>query len=404
MSKMKVKVVVGANYGDEGKGLATAYFSKIARDNDEKCLNILYNGSCQRGHTVELKDETRHVFHHFGSGTFYGAASYFDKDFIVNPIFFLEEKQKLMELGYNPIVYVNTDCRISIPFDAILNQLFEEGRGANKHGSCGFGVFETVKRNKNKDFAISFLDFAYLSYEDKYNFLKRIVNTYIPFRLEEMGYNKVPAQYFDILGGKFTDGLIKHYIEDFYSMESICRVISIGKFLSLTYDVGIFEGGQGLLLDEHNMKNFPHLTPSTTTPVPPLKRISEENWKVEGKPEICYVTRTYLTRHGAGPMLNTCPKEDISERIEDLTNVPNPHQDSLRYGHLDVHFTDRITQSIGDAYEAWGGFYIDTSILFTHMNYTPIMNQTYLVIAAQVVDTIYRSNTKFAEDIEYGRY
>lgn len=401
---MKVKVVVGANYGDEGKGLATAYFSKITRDNDEKCLNILYNGSCQRGHTVELKDGTRHVFHHFGSGTFYGADSYFDKDFIVNPIFFLEEKQKLLELGYNPTVYVNTGCRISIPFDAILNQLFEEGRGENKHGSCGFGVFETVKRNKNKDFAISFLDFAYLSYEDKYNFLKRIVNTYIPLRLEGMGYNKVPAQYFDILGGKFTDGLIKHYIEDFYSMESICRVISTGKFLSSIYDVGIFEGGQGLLLDEHNMKNFPHLTPSTTTPVPPLKRISEENWKVEGKPEICYVTRTYLTRHGAGPMLNTCPKEDISERIEDLTNVPNPHQDSLRYGHLDPYFTDRITQSIGDAYEAWGGFYIDTSILFTHMNYTPIMNQTYLAIAAQAVDIIYCSNTKFAEDIEYGRY
>ena len=32
------------------------------------------------------------------------------------------------------------------------------------------------------------------------------------------------------------------------------------------------------------------------------------------------------------------------------------------------------------------------------------MNQTYLVIAAQAVDTIYCSNTKFAEDIEYGRY
>lgn len=93
-----------------------------------------------------------------------------------------------------------------------------------------------------------------------------------------------------------------------------------------------------------------------------------------------------------------------SEKIEDLTNVPNPHQDSLRYGHLDAYFIDRIKQSIGDACEAWGSFYIDTSILFTHMNYTPIMNPAYLDIAAQVVDTIYCSNTKFAEDIEYGRY
>ena len=78
----------------------------------------------------------------------------------------------------------------------------------------------------------------------------------------------LPNPFMGILSNN-TDGLIKHYIEDFYSMESICKVISTGRFLSLTYDVGIFEGGQGLLLDEHNMKNFPHLTPSTTTPVPP---------------------------------------------------------------------------------------------------------------------------------------
>ena len=45
---MEVKIVVGANYGDEGKGMATAYFSKQAYENKQKCLNILYNGSCQR--------------------------------------------------------------------------------------------------------------------------------------------------------------------------------------------------------------------------------------------------------------------------------------------------------------------------------------------------------------------
>ena len=52
---MNVEIVVGANYGDEGKGLV----SKLLTENHinhkgERVLNILYNGGCQRGHTVDI--------------------------------------------------------------------------------------------------------------------------------------------------------------------------------------------------------------------------------------------------------------------------------------------------------------------------------------------------------------
>ena len=64
-----IKVVIGANFGDEGKGLMTDYFASKSN----KSLVVRFNGGGQAGHTVTTKDGRRHVFHHFGSGIFAGA-------------------------------------------------------------------------------------------------------------------------------------------------------------------------------------------------------------------------------------------------------------------------------------------------------------------------------------------
>ena len=63
-----IRVVIGANFGDEGKGLMTDYFCSHFPKN-EKVLNVRFNGTCQAGHTV-VKGKKRHVFSHFGSGSF----------------------------------------------------------------------------------------------------------------------------------------------------------------------------------------------------------------------------------------------------------------------------------------------------------------------------------------------
>lgn len=55
-----INIVIGANYGDEGKGLVTNAITPATG-----CL-VLANGGAQRGHTVETKT-FRPVFHHFGS-------------------------------------------------------------------------------------------------------------------------------------------------------------------------------------------------------------------------------------------------------------------------------------------------------------------------------------------------
>ena len=52
--------------------------------------------------------------------------------------------------------------------------------------------------------------------------------------------------------------------------------------------------------------------------------------------ETCYITRTYLTRHGAGEFIEECKKEEINKDMYDLTNVPNDYQGGIRYGYIDI--------------------------------------------------------------------
>ena len=59
-----IKVVVGANFGDEGKGLMTDYFCHNATSKNKTCIVVMSNGGAQRGHTVNLLDGKKHVFNH----------------------------------------------------------------------------------------------------------------------------------------------------------------------------------------------------------------------------------------------------------------------------------------------------------------------------------------------------
>lgn len=327
MVKKNIKVVIGANFGDEGKGLMTDYFCHQSALRGENCIVVCHNGGVQRGHTVDTPDGLHHVFHHFGSGTFAGADTYFSKEFILNPIIFRQEYEELKELGYVPKVYVNNSCKVSTPFDMILNQILEEKRSNNRHGSCGLGIFETIERHKSG--SISPANIFLPNYDglncmnlrlirDKY-FFKRMIDLGISLdnEWEEIFYNK---------------GLIENYLNDLDFMNA--HTVMTNDSIIEKYQNIVFEGGQGLLLDQNNKEYFPHLTPSNTgleNPAEMILRLFPDS-----KVEVCYVTRPYLTRHGAGRLDNECRKEQINPNMEDLTNVPNPHQGTLRYGKIDV--------------------------------------------------------------------
>jgi adenylosuccinate synthase len=379
----KVKIVIGANWGDEGKGLMTQYFS----NNDT--LVVCHNGGCQKGHTIDLNDNSRHIFHHFGSGAFVGADTYLAKTYILNPMLFVGEYKELSLMGADTICYINMDAMFSTPYDLLMNQLIERLRDNQKHGSCGLGIFETIHRNEK--YPLPLKDFISLNDEEKFQKIKEVRDYFLNERVRELGV-RVSSYFMELFE---NDNIIYNYLKDMDFMLS--NTIQADDGILEKYDNVVFEGAQGLALDQHNMKYWPHLTPSNTGSKNPMEILSQfdlSNTDVE----VCYVTRSYYTKHGAGDFEFLCPKGDINPNIIDLTNVPNPYQETIKYGYMDIDdMLERINKDFNNI-----KIKAKKSLAVTHLNYTNNCFKTkdkYEEINIEGFNQIYKSNTKFSKDV-----
>lgn len=317
--KNKVIAVIGANYGDEGKGLAVDHICRGLSNP----LVVRYNGGAQAGHTVQTSDGKHHVFSHFGSGTIAGAKTYFTEDFIINPVLFWREHEELEAMGVKTLakIYASAQCLITTPFDMMLNQILETSRGKARHGSCGRGIFETVLRNRKLKYGLKLwqIDSTYKR-EGLREFGRKIVKEYMPERLAEIGLDEshMPSE-------ETIDIAMSLFVEDTMDFFHTVTKVHTDRTIITNYDV-VFEGAQGLCLDE-NYGIFPYVTPSRTGMTNVSKIAARNNIS---NVEAHYVTRTYLTRHGNGPLRN----ETTDLKLCDPTNVTNQWQGEFRYGIL----------------------------------------------------------------------
>lgn len=365
----KIKVVIGQNFGDEGKGQVTDYFAHESYLNKENCIVVLSNGGSQRGHTVTAPLGQRHVFHHFGSGTFELAHTYIPECFIINPMNFVMEYKELIKNKVTPYVFINPNCKVTTPYDMIANQIIEESRGDNRHGSCGIGIWETILRN-----GITFGEMARKNDSEKAQYLHFIRDGYFTNRISNKGI-KPDNKWNKII---YSDGLIEHYIKD---LNMMCSIISYASNDILkNYKNIIFENGQGLLLDQNISGYGKNTTPSNTGLQNPAKIIKEMH---DVDVEVCYVTRTYMTRHGIGRFDTECNLNIISSKVSnDFTNHTNEFQGSLRFGILDWISAEK--RAVKD-FEKFGNPNWKISFFFTHVNecqlpvsYNPNNFRTYV--------------------------
>jgi len=305
---MRARVVIGANFGDEGKGLVTDYLCSQGAG-----MVVRFNGGAQAGHTVVTPDKERHVFRHFGSGTFCNVPTFLSQFFVCNPILFFEERKQLIELGFHPEVYAHPDCLVTTFMDMLINQAKENARGVKRHGSCGIGFHETITRSRLPELKITVSD-LWNGGKRLESQLAEICGKYAQFRIGESFNNTFAIEEFIACCSHFAQ-----------------EVNPLG--ISQCEDV-VFEGAQGLLLDQGNNEFFPHVTHSNTG----MKNVNLlcEQAGIKEK-DVYYVSRTYLTRHGAGPL----PGEDPSLSFEDETNYPTQFQGSIRFAALDRGLRER---------------------------------------------------------------
>ena len=110
-----------------------------------------------------------------------------------------------------------------------------------------------------------------------------------------------------------------------------------------------------------------------------------------------YVSRTYLTKHGAGDFIELNGFENEFE-FEDTTNVDNEWQDGLRFAELDY---EALLKRCNHDAEMFKTIYskkttVRTNIVITHVNEVPVEREFLDKIS-------FISNTKFADDIYFNK-
>lgn len=344
-----VRVVIGANYGDEGKGLLTDLYCS-----ERPSLNVRFNGGAQAGHTVVTPGKLRHVFSHFGSGSFAGARTLLTQDFIVNPILYHSEMTRWRALGQAaPVIFVSRNARVTTPADMLLNMLAEEARearGETRHGSVGVGIYETTERDPL--FPLHVSDLADIKRLEER--LQDIYAHWLPQRARALNCH-------ELLEKQKYRFNVSRFIADCMTFFAQVQVVDELDTLRAHENL-VFEGAQGLGLD---FRADPiHATPTNTGLTNVLRLLGQlQNPKGVPPIEVTYCTRAYLTRHGAGPLPNELDCLPFPGVYDD-TNKPHPYQGVLRYALLDLEdMFDRINDDI--AYAQFKGFQVTRHLAVT---------------------------------------
>lgn len=292
------KVVIDLGFGDGGKGRVVDYLCSKT----DYPMVIRYCGGDQAGHHVVRPDGTSHVFSHFGSGTFEGAATYWSSNCPVNPISLENEFHVLKNKGFAPEIFLCPKSPVVTPYDINWNLSTRMGRG-----TCGAGIFATMHREKSH---------YHLLVEDLFH------PTVLKMKLSMISdYYKADIKN---ITGKIIGTALD--LDDFMlSCEFLVNNKSImmeDQMPNIIKYNRIFESSQGLLLDQ-DIGFFPHATPSSVG----TKNLGKNL-------DIYLVTRAYQTRHGDGPMSPIVPNSIQENPYEQ--NKDNNLQGEFRKTLLDL--------------------------------------------------------------------
>ncbi len=340
-------VVVGLGFGDEGKG---AVVDALCADGSVSSV-VRFNGGAQAAHNV-IADGRHHTFSQFGSGTLAGVPTLLSRHVLVEPIALAAESRELAGLGVpDPLRLLTVDTRalLTTPVHVAANRAREDARGRARHGSCGKGIGETVW--------YSLLDGARPGDVVEH---QRVLGT--PGAAPTVGDCGSPTTlrrkldalvrcYEPLTGDRFR---VAELVALYRAFADAVRVVD-GDEVGRLADRGrlVFEGAQGVLLDE-NHGFHPHTTWSTVTP-----RNARE--LLDGRPaRVIGVTRTYQTRHGAGPLPTENPA--LLQRFPEAHNGTGQYQGAWRAGHLDAVLL-RYALSVCGPVDALAVTHLDTADL-----------------------------------------
>ena len=130
----KISIIVGAQWGDEGKGKITDFFA------GEADFVVRFQGGNNAGHTVIVNDETFKL-HLIPSGVLYSkSVSIIGNGVVVDPKVLLEEIAGLQKRGVNPNLLVSDRAHVIMPYHIDMDIAITEYQGKLAAGSTKRGI------------------------------------------------------------------------------------------------------------------------------------------------------------------------------------------------------------------------------------------------------------------------
>ena len=294
---MKVDVLLGLQWGDEGKGkvvdVLTPQYDIVAR----------FQGGPNAGHTLEF-DGKKYVLRSIPSGIFqHGQLNIIGNGVVLDPILFKGEAQELEKSGIDikKILKISKKAHLILPTHRLLDAAYEALKGAAKIGTTGKGIGPTYTDKVSRD-GLRIGECLSDSFIEKYTAAK---NRHLKLLMAITGNNANV----DELEKEWLDAI--EYIKSFDLIDSefvINKCLNEGKTV-------LCEGAQGSLLDV-DFGSYPFVTSSNTVCAGACAGLGVAPNKIG---EVYGIFKADGTRVGSGPF----PTELFDTTGETLRQIGN---------------------------------------------------------------------------------
>ncbi len=293
---MSVKVIVGTQWGDEGKGKIVDLFSQNAD------YVARYQGGANAGHTIVI-DGKQYILHLIPSGILTNTTKcVIGNGVVIDPIALMEEIKMLEKhnISVKGRLFISHKAHLIMPYHKVLDQVRETSQKDLAIGTTGRGIGPAYidKARRIGIRIVDLLDKNSLeeklrkNIEEKNNILKKIYN------YQEFDTDEIIKQYLEF------DEIIDPYITDTSLL--LNQEIKNGKNI-------IVEGAQGALLDlDHG--TYPFVTSSNPTTGGACTGLGIPPTAIQ---DIIGVVKAYCTRVGNGPF-PTELRDQIGEKLRNV--------------------------------------------------------------------------------------
>ncbi len=290
---MSVKIIVGAQWGDEGKGKIVDLLS------EQVDIVARYQGGANAGHTIVIDGE-QYILHLVPSGILQNTICVIGNGVVIDPLALLEEIEFLKSKGISVDgrLWISHRAHLIMPYHKLLDQAKESKDAERKIGTTGRGIGPAYvdKVNRMGIRIVDLLDRDTLedklrtNIKEKNEILKKI------YEEKEIDVDEIINEYLEF------DKKIDPYIKD------------VSTFLNESLKDGkqiLLEGAQGTLLDI-DFGTYPYVTSSNPTSGGACAGVGIGPTKIES---VLGVIKAYTTRVGMGPFPTEIgEKEDFDLR------------------------------------------------------------------------------------------